>query len=463
VNEYLYDKAKINSSIYFINLEIHDFIKNAYVVGDETFVVYEPDYLFDVTEIAECITLNGAYPSAFFLKLFSGVQNSIPLIKGTLVNSIFDEVIVNPIVDFQSVFHKAIKQRPIRLLPLLNKKISVEIMSDLQIHFDVISKNILDFPPGKQLIEPTFISGKYGLQGRLDLLIESNEDENRREVIELKSGKPPSSPIRFHYSKSSLFLNTWTSHTAQANGYNLLLESTFENRIGSSSIFYSLDSERGLRNVPNIFEIKNQFLEVRNKIYLDIQKLLENNDSIWNIISKNDLSDRLLLDAKTRLTAKIRGLSNLERHYYSEAIKFILREELSSKIGKGNGSSGQSALWNSSFEDKQDDFSVLTNLEIEDTTDFTYQHIQFKLNTEENDNTNFFRKGDQCLIYPKDVSENPTQFYILRGFIREIDSERILISLLNKSLDENIIKKYPFWNIEIDRSNSLTKKQYAFL
>lgn len=460
--DYLFESAELNSTLNFLYLDVFNIENKVYIVSSGSYIVYESDYLFDITELSECFSMKEINPITYFLKILTDSQSSLPLLKGTLVNSIFDELIVNPNIDFETCFHKAIKQRPLRLLPLINRKNSEELKNELKSHYESISFNIPNFPFGTQLIEPSFISNSFGLQGRLDLLIESKDEPDCREVIELKSGKSPSGMIKFGNFNSKLFLNTWVGHSAQANGYNLLLESVFPKRTGSSSIFYSSDIEKGFRNVPNIIEIKKNIINLRNRIFILVQKVLSGELDIFNLILREDFRDNLQIESKSRISQKLRNLDTTERHYYSEALKFILKEEIISKLGNENNTSGQSLLWNSSPEEKLDRFSILTNLEIEDNSDFDLMHIYLKFDNEQ-ENIHFFRKGDQCLIYPAEKAEDPTKFYVIKGFIREIESGRLLLSLLNKSIDRNIIQKYAKWILEIDYSDSLIKKQFAVL
>ncbi|OGU56905.1 MAG: hypothetical protein A2X64_02640 [Ignavibacteria bacterium GWF2_33_9] len=457
-NEYLFD-LEINTNLNFENLKIHNIDKNAFIVTDETLVICQPDFLFDITEISECITPYGPYISKYFLKLFEDNISSIPLIQGTLVNTIFDELILNPNIDFETSFRKAIKIRPLKLLPLFNKQNSIELTYNLQQQYNSISQNLLKFPKGLSLIEPSFLSSFYGLQGRLDLLIEFPEDQNRKDIIELKSGKPPSSQVRFPSKHKTKITNTWPSHTAQANGYNLLLDSIYENRTGSSSIFYSSDSTNGFRNVSNVKEFKSIFLETRNKIYIKLSHLLTNKQSLIDIIVFEEVSDKLINSQKTKFLQRFNNLSYIERHYYKTALEFILKEDYNAKIS--DSSNCQSNLWNDTFEDKLENFSIIPNLRIASDSDFDFLHLKLIL---ENENiVHFFRKGDSCLIYPMEHIDNPTQFYILKGFIKEINSEEIVFSIMNKDLDANILKRYYKWALEVDRSNSLIKKQTTSL
>ena len=103
-------------------------------------------------------------------------------------------------------------------------------------------KQIIQSYKGKEIIlEPTFISNKYGLQGRLDMLIDYGSESHQKEIIELKSSK------NYPGTNIGLYLN----HEAQTMCYDLLISSTYPDRIGYNSILYSSApiEEKPLRNV----------------------------------------------------------------------------------------------------------------------------------------------------------------------------------------------------------------------
>ena len=81
-------------------------------------------------------------------------------------------------------------------------------------------------------------------------------------------------------------------------------------------------------------------------------------------------------------------------------------------------------------------------------------------NKENSDELSFLRIGDPIYLYPASIS-NPTDNYILKGFLRSINNENIEISLMNKSLNSQYLLNNENWIIEIDNSDTLIKRQFS--
>jgi len=94
------------------------------------------------------------------------------LIKGMIVNSLFDELIINPNIDFHTAFAKSIHQKPLKILEYLDEQFFENLIFEMELHYENLKHSIADLPKGIYSIEPTFVSPKFGLQGRLDLFIE---------------------------------------------------------------------------------------------------------------------------------------------------------------------------------------------------------------------------------------------------------------------------------------------------
>jgi len=459
--EYIYDFAENNSNLHFINIQYNDLL-NAYEVTANSYIIYEPDYLLDITSIAECFDYERTDYLIFFMNLLTPSKNSIELIKGTVINSMFDDLISEPIVDFFDSFHKAIKIKPLKLIALdaNSKKIDFKAFKNIvQEHFNNLSSHLDLFSSAIKLIEPSFITNEYGLQGRLDLLNISGNEFDNKDVVELKSGNPPINNILFKIKNTDYYINSWSNHTAQATGYNLLLDSVFSNRKGNSSILYSADINTPLRNVMNIPELKNEFLDIRNKIIIVVKKIINNKVNIIDILNSHSFNNKFIRNYKDIFFNSYLKLNKIEKEYFLYGLQFILREDYFARIGDNDRTLGQSSLWNLSIEDKLDNFSVLNNLSFNsEESDIDKLHIVFDFSSD-NENYHYMRNGDQCLIYPIEYSENPIKFYIIKGFIREITKDKIKISLLNKNIHQLILRQFDKSVVELDKSDSLIRRQ----
>ncbi|MEN6511485.1 MAG: DEAD/DEAH box helicase [Chloroherpetonaceae bacterium] len=448
-----------NATVGFVNLNLIDSQKNLYELSDQGMIIIEPDYMFDVTDIAECYNYYGFDLLTYFSKIIMPQESNRYLIKGMIVNSLFDELIINPNIDFHTAFAKSIHQKPLKILEYLDEQFFENLIFEMELHYENLKHSIADLPKGIYSIEPTFVSPKFGLQGRLDLFIEQMND-NRKDVIELKSGGFPKSPLQIQDGDGKSFiLNVWQNHYAQANCYNLLLDSVYGIRNGSSAILYSSDFAAHPRNVPNLQSFKKEIVDFRNNLFAFHRKIINGDISIFDVFSSYDLKNQFQRDGMKEILEAYDSLDEIEKEYVDRYFQFIFKEELISKIGNNSRRDGYASFWRESMEYKKDNFSIITQLDLDiDESNFDEQHLIF--HKEDCEELSFLRIGDPIFLYPENIG-NPTEHYILKGYLRNINNESIEISLMNKALNSQYLLNNTNWIIEIDNSDSLTKKQFA--
>jgi hypothetical protein len=86
--------------------------------------------------------------------------NNQYLVKGMIVNSLFDELIANPNIDFQTAFTKSLHQNLCKILQFLDEQFIEDLNFEMQLHFENLRRFITDLPRGVYSVEPTFISPK---------------------------------------------------------------------------------------------------------------------------------------------------------------------------------------------------------------------------------------------------------------------------------------------------------------
>ena len=80
------------------------------------FIVLEPDYLIDISSLAECFREYGHHPANYFLARLQPIENARPLLLGNIANLFLDEWIhANGEVDYLSCMQKAFRRYPIEL------------------------------------------------------------------------------------------------------------------------------------------------------------------------------------------------------------------------------------------------------------------------------------------------------------------------------------------------------------
>ncbi|HCX59373.1 MAG TPA: hypothetical protein DG355_01790, partial [Candidatus Cloacimonas sp.] len=143
---------------------------NFYVDNPRTIIVLEPDFLIDASSIAECMDNNGSFPELYVLNRLFGEPSSERMLLGRMVNSIFDELIHHPDLDYLSLFKRGLAQMPIPMVAL-GQSCAMDIYREIESgHLEAVKAFCADVPDEDLLLEPSFLCPTYGLQGRLDLL-----------------------------------------------------------------------------------------------------------------------------------------------------------------------------------------------------------------------------------------------------------------------------------------------------
>ncbi|MEM8909829.1 MAG: hypothetical protein AAGD05_18415, partial [Bacteroidota bacterium] len=156
--------------------------------------VIQPDYLVDVSAIAECFKENAVLPWVYLLKKYLPFKSTKHLMIGNIANFFLDELMTNPSATFAETFPKVFQLNPLGFTVLENSEVR-EIMQNSQKHFVTLQRMVAqeleeqDVLPEHCFLEPSFYAERYGLQGRLDVFFQHPEKERESAIVELKSGK----------------------------------------------------------------------------------------------------------------------------------------------------------------------------------------------------------------------------------------------------------------------------------
>lgn len=470
----IYAFVKTGDNLNLIDCSFDLELKNC-ISDKNSIIVLEPDFLFDATELAECFDNNGVSSIKYFMKHFSKSSISPQLLLGNIINSLFDDLIDNPDTDYEVSYETALKNKPLSLFALYSfvNYASEPILKIKQVayqHFLELKSIVQHFNDSYKTVEPSFISPVYGLQGRLDLLLEYDEIY-RKDVVELKSGKAPLPMYSYKNAEGkNITTGVWNNHQAQIECYNLLLDSTFENRAGASSILYSAAFDKPLRNVPNTIFVKQDIIALRNWIYAFERDLANCFYEVFNRLNTDDLThvSKFELNDLEEFASKYSGADTLLKSYFQILYSFVLREIIYQKIGDNNGHSlGFSALWKNDSSQKNLLFTSVSDLAIDFTlSDFKQLHIFLKRAGKEE--VSVFRKGDIAILYPLAYRNEKFKInqQLIKCSIKEINSDYIIISLRNKSFRKEYFTLDTLWSLEpdyIDSTNkTLIKNLYEF-
>jgi len=210
------------------------------------------------------------------------------------------------------------------------------------------------------------------------------------------------------------------------------------------------------RNIISEFREKNQLLKIRNEIVSKIYQLADRNFATFERI-KNQGIENLppYKSAEIQEFRRFYDPNTITTQYYQELVAFILRELINAKVGErlkedeeqNKSQYGFASLWLETIKEKEE--NIIYDLKTSNI-DQNKGYITFNFNSKTSV-SHSFRQGDLIVIYPKiDHDYNPLKQHIFKGTIKEIDFQKLTVSLYNKQTDYSFIQKYDLWALDAD-------------
>ncbi len=427
--------------------------------------VVEPDYLIDVTSVAECFKDFGTLTWTYLLNKFKPKPTSISILLGNAANFFLDEVLVNNDAPFASLMKQFFKIYPLECTVLDDREV-IELNQKAKVHFHNLKRVIHEefvqegIHPDRVLLEPTFISAVYGLQGRLDLFHEA-KDRNKAHIVELKSGKP--------FKTNAYGINA--NNYIQTLCYDLLIRSVFNNRVQPAMyILYSSLDTKPLRYAPPIKAQQMEAMAVRNELVLMELKLTRQDqlDEMFRALSPAMLPSQqgFILEDLQDFQKMYTTLTPLEKDYLIHFTGFIAREHHLAKVGEHSDESnnGLASLWLNNRLEKEENFNILSHLVFKDErTKGEEQYLVFERTAQSNKLANF-RQGDIGVLYPHSISgPSVLEHQIFKCSIIELNPDTIVLRLRNKQRKNQIFRQWHLWNLEHDLIDSSFQVLYRNL
>ncbi|MEZ4960561.1 MAG: AAA domain-containing protein [Saprospiraceae bacterium] len=440
-------------------------------------IVVEPDYLLDVSTIANCFQGSSAEPVVYLLQKFLPNEPSLPMILGNIANFFLDELMHNPKAVFKETFPKVFKTSPL-VFSLLPDAAIRELYEKAQRHWITLQTMVLqgmkkfDIEPSQTYLEPSFYDETHGLQGRLDVFF---KNENRSAIIELKSGKP------FMANRYGI----GASHFIQTLLYDLMVSSTFGEGVQPASyILYSGLETNQLRYAPPVKSEQHEALQIRNQLVaLDhqlaaIKGKVEMAPILQRITSNRFPHIKGYLSKNIELFEKnYHALDDLERSYFNAFSGLIAREHQLAKTGlQGvDKANGLASLWLDTFEEKEAGFQIIKSLKIKaNLANEDDAIIVFEKTKATNPLANF-RTGDIAVLYPLGQStvgtpqspatnhQSPLKTQIFKATILSVTAEEVAVRLRYKQFNLQIFSEFDTWNLEHDQMDMSFTAMYQGL
>jgi hypothetical protein len=402
-------------------LNLIDVIVDVQNIYNPDIIILEPDYMIDVSSLAECMKDYGKHPLIFVQSKFEAIQKTKDILLGNTANFFLDELINDNTVNYEDVIRKAFQSTPFDFSTC--NEIDNNFFIEVKTQFHNI-KNVINnvFPQqeidrNNAVLEPSFICEQLGVQGRLDFMQIHSNNSGQNTIIELKSGKAP-----FPYTD---FSKIGLNHQSQAFIYQIMIQKILKLKFDNlqTYIFYSKYGVDGsnLRLVRPYMAAIKEILNIRNLIVTNECKIaqdktgLQTQDTITNIKSETLITGKSLNDRSIppwvipdieKFQSVFKSASELEIAYFHNFYSFVTKEHCLSKIGSTDYESnrGLSSLWLSSLEEKKDAGEILYDLNIIDSKVDT-DDLTLLFNVPEYDEAFLpnFRQGDIVILYERNA------------------------------------------------------------
>ncbi|HKK87883.1 MAG TPA: AAA domain-containing protein [Saprospiraceae bacterium] len=427
------------------------------------FVVLQPNFLIDVSAIAQCVDNHDHDATRQVLKKLLPMPTNKAILLGNVVNLLFDELIYQPELPLdpfiKSIFHKY----PMSL-SLLNDHDLRGFLSDLRNQYvnlrdQFIKKgSALGFEHESCYVEPGFISPTYGLQGRLDALYLPNDITDKAKIIELKSGKI--------YKPNRYGLNA--NHYAQTLLYELLTSDMMDKKGGNAGnyILYSRASDNTLRYAASTRHMLFDLLMLRNEIAA-LEFSLQTVGGWISAFKKISSPARQSTPGFTgrdyqSLHHTFAALDPVEKDYLLENLAFLSREQWSQKTGIAGNRPGQAALWLLSEQDKREQFRMLNHLEIAINESACDPPLLYLRSTEQTPRLSSFRRGDVVVLYPQKFHGQISRTQLFKASIVSLNPGEIVIKLRARQRNARAFD-HRYWFLEPDYLDSQLQRNSSGL
>lgn len=452
-----------------------------------SFIVLEPDYLIDISSLAECFKDYGHHPLNYQLNKLQPIENARPLLLGNIVNLFLDEwIYAKEEPDYNACMKKAFRKYPIELVAcgdLQDKGVEKQFFADCRKHFDHIHRVVRDIFPlegyglskEEAVLEPAYICESLGLQGRLDYM-----RQDMSAFIEMKSGKADEYSLRGKIEPKE-------NNLVQMRLYQAVLRFSMGidyHDVRSYLLYtrypllYPASSSRAM--VRRAINLRNQIVsdeygvQLRNNIEYTFGKLLQ--IKAGNLNQKN-LSGRFweayLCPSIGGFAEKLRALTPLERAYFSALYNFITKEQYTSKSGdmEYDGRAGSAALWLAPLDEKSEAGGILYDLLIKENRAADEHQAFVTLSRQEEEQGEGgivclpnFRQGDTIVLYERNRPEdNVTNKMVFKGNIEYITDAEVRVRLRAAQQNPRVLPADSRYAIEHDSMDTTFRSMFLGL
>ena len=418
-------------------------------------IVVEPDYLIDISTIANCFETYGHHPLLFTVNRLTLRLSNKHIVLGNFAGSALDDIINHPAgYDIKETFRSNFREKALDYATCPDFD-AASFKQDAERQVENI-KGIVDeifqtFDREKAILEPSFVCERLGIQGRVDLMT-----TDLKLLVEQKSGKNTFIERKYKNPHGSLHVE---KHYVQVLLYYGILQYNFQLSPKNAHIqllYSKYPLPDGLLEVEPLQKLIREAIRFRNQAVATEFWMADNGfdrmlplltPQTLNVEKQNDnFYNRYLLPQLTETLAPLHQLNDLERAYFTRMMTFVIKEQLVSKVGVQEGVGNSNAdLWNMPLAEKKETGNIYTELTIiekERSSSFNgYDTITLAVPQQGEDFLPNFRRGDMIYLYAYKKNEAPDvrMSILFKGSLQEIHGDRLVVHLNDGQQNPNII------------------------
>jgi hypothetical protein len=418
-------------------------------------IVVEPDYLIDISTIANCFESYGHHPLLFTVNRLTPRLSNKHIVLGNFAGSALDDIINHPAeYDIKETFRSNFKEKALDYATCPDFD-AASFKQDAERQVENI-KEIVDeifqtFDREKAILEPSFVCERLGIQGRVDLMT-----TDLKLLVEQKSGKNTFIERKYKNPHGSLHVE---KHYVQVLLYYGILQYNFQLSPKNAHIqllYSKYPLPDGLLEVEPLQKLIREAIRFRNQAVATEFWMAENGfdrmlplltPQTLNVEKQNDnFYNRYLLPQLTETLAPLHQLNDLERAYFTRMMTFVIKEQLVSKVGVQEGVGNSNAdLWNMPLAEKKETGNIYTELTIiekERSSSFNgYDTITLAVPQQGEDFLPNFRRGDMIYLYSYKKNEAPDvrMSILFKGSLQEIHGDRLVVHLNDGQQNPDLI------------------------
>ena len=418
-------------------------------------IVVEPDYLIDISTIANCFETYGHHPLLFTVNRLTPRLSNKHIVLGNFAGSALDDIINHPAgYDIKETFRSNFREKALDYATCPDFD-AASFKQDAERQVENI-KEIVDeifqtFDREKAILEPSFVCERLGIQGRVDLMT-----TDLKLLVEQKSGKNTFIERKYKNPHGSLHVE---KHYVQVLLYYGILQYNFQLSPKNAHIqllYSKYPLPDGLLEVEPLQKLIREAIRFRNQAVATEFWMADNGfdrmlplltPQTLNVEKQNDnFYNRYLLPQLTETLVPLHQLNDLERAYFTRMMTFVIKEQLVSKVGVQEGVGNSNAdLWNMPLAEKKETGNIYTGLTItkkERSSSFNgYDTITLAVPQQGEDFLPNFRRGDMIYLYAYKKNEAPDvrMSILFKGSLQEIHGDRLVVHLNDGQQNPDLI------------------------